>query len=194
MDCGISDSFSFVKIVLTTPNTIGPSVEALRKELHLQEEPIWIPVQSRSDSKPADCFCDVKHQIAEFGGSAIYGWQIWEWPRIMIEAEFHAVWNSPDEEILDVSVKPDGENRILFLPDPNRTYEGRQIDNVRVALWKNNLVHAFIGTSKQIFEVREKGRISETEFRVNADEIELLIQRKLDIERRILGFPRAWPH
>lgn len=45
------------------------------------------------------------------------GWIIWEDPGLLVEAEFHVVWADPGGNLVDVTPKPDGEQRILFVRD-----------------------------------------------------------------------------
>jgi hypothetical protein len=163
--------------MLTTPKAIGESVTVLAEKFGLSEEPVWVPVRSR--------------QVAEFGGEIVYGWQIWEWPRIMVEGEFHAVWRSPTGELLDVSTKPDGETQILFIPDPTRRYEARQIDNCRLALWDHNLVHDFITLSERLHQIFDEGRISELASSIDAEEYTALELRRASIQKKLMSFPRA---
>ena len=73
-------------------------------------------------------------KVEKNGGGFQYGWQIWEWPDVMIEAEFHAVWNSPQGILIDITPKQIDTHKILFLPDANRTYEGKQVNNFRQPL------------------------------------------------------------
>ena len=40
-----------------------------------------------------------------------------------LEAVHHAVWHRPDNTLADVTPKVDGEQRILFLPDPARPFD-----------------------------------------------------------------------
>lgn len=61
------------------------------------------------------------------------GWLIWIMPGVMmIEAEFHSVWVSPTGEMIDITPKAQGENKILFLPDKKLKYKGFQINNMRL--------------------------------------------------------------
>lgn len=66
----------------------------------------------------------------------------------MIEAEFHANWISPGGEEMDITPKPNGISRILFLPDSARTYDYRRdhyrIDNIRRPLADDPLVTEYI--------------------------------------------------
>ena len=52
------------------------------------------------------------------GGNTGFGWTIWEWrARVFLNAEFHAVWVLPDNELIDITSKPEGEARITFVSD-----------------------------------------------------------------------------
>jgi hypothetical protein len=175
--------------MLTTPAEIGLAVAQLRERFALGEA-IWVPVRSRRDSVRQDCFKDVERQVAENGGEIIYGWQIWEWPRMMIEGEFHAVWRSPGGEIIDITIKPDGEERILFIPDPTRVYSGRQLDNIRLALWDYHLVHEYIAVLQQQYKMLDENRISEVQS-LATDEYMRIESRREAIVSRLMSFPRA---
>ena len=49
--------------------------------------------------------------------------------------------------MVDITPKPEGETRILFVPDPRRRYEGLAIDNVRMPLRDDLLIKHFIQMS-----------------------------------------------
>lgn len=108
------------------------------------------------------------------------GWQLWEWPHVLVEAEFHAVWVSPQGEMIDITPKAAGEIQILFVPDENLRYEGRAIDNVRQALRDDQVIRHFIRASEAIVKVLNKGeRASEYgHVSVPAHEIEPLTQAR----------------
>ncbi len=63
------------------------------------------------------CHANVLHCVRVHGGKRINGWLIWE-SAPFDDAEFHCVWENPEGELLDVTPRKDGEERILFLPDP----------------------------------------------------------------------------
>ena len=52
--------------------------------------------------------------------------------------------------MIDITPKPEGERRILFVPDPRRRYEGVTIDNVRMPLRDDLLIKHFIQMSEAI--------------------------------------------
>jgi hypothetical protein len=176
-------------LMMTTPAEIGDTVSLLTEQFGLADA-VWVPVRPRKDSVVQDCYKDVERQVAEFGGEIVYGWEVWEWPRIMIAAEFHAVWRSPTGELSDVTIKPDGEQQIVFIPDASRTYNARQIDNLRLALWDHNLVHEFIKVCEQLYRLRDDNRISEQAF-IDTNEHKRLKHRKDAIQLKLMSFPRA---
>jgi len=108
-----------------------------------------------------ECPSNVRRHIQSDGGDAITGWQIWEWVGLMIEAEFHQVWRSADGELRDVTPKVLPFPRILFVPDPRLTYDGRQINNIRRALTSDNRVREFIALADRIFAITNSGALAE---------------------------------
>src|SRR5205085_4684270 len=103
--------------MMTAPKEIGESVSLLTERFGLSDA-VWVPVRPRKDSVVLqNCYKDVERQVVEFGGEIAYGWEVWEWPRIIIEAEFHAVWRSPEGDLTDVTSKADGEQAIVFISD-----------------------------------------------------------------------------
>ncbi|WP_146198754.1 hypothetical protein [Pararcticibacter amylolyticus] len=51
-----------------------------------------------------ECFDNVAAKIFRDGGKMIVRWQLWQHP-FMLEAEYHAVWRSPDGSIVDITPK-----------------------------------------------------------------------------------------
>ena len=140
-----------------TPRKITPTVQEFCREVVTDGEPIYLEVTPSGREIPLDCFTNVEKQIARHGGTPQYGWRIWEWPYTMIEAEFHAVWRTPDGALVDITPAPMGITTILFLPDSTRAYEGRQVNSVRKSLTKSELMDEFIQLSDEQFEILNKG-------------------------------------
>jgi hypothetical protein len=136
--------------MMTTPKRITTNVLHLCKKIGNVDKPAFIDVRSRSDSQPSNCFVDVDLQVLNFGGSAQHGWLIWEFPGILIEGEFHAVWRQTDNSMLDVSIKPDGETQVLFAPDPVRMFDNRRVPNIRMAIGNEPRIKQLIKISEEI--------------------------------------------
>lgn len=133
----------------TTPALVTQHIERLCDRLGLASKPEFIRVISRADSGDRDCFNDVLQQVSEQGGKIVYGWQFWEWPKVFVEAEFHAVWERPDGALIDVQHKPDGERAILFVRDDKRVFDGNQVDNERLAISLDWTVSEWLGKRAQ---------------------------------------------
>lgn len=135
--------------MLSTPLRITADIRRLSRRIGGVEEPVFVPVRSRADSKLDDCFMDVHRQVEQLGGAIQHGWTIWEWPGIFAEAEFHAVWCSPEGELVDVAAKRHEETTILLTPDPTRVFKERRVPNVRFAISRDPRV-------KQFFELHDR--------------------------------------
>ena len=138
--------------MMTTPSAITPQILALSERLGKGLVPEFVQVDTHSNAIENDCFIDVAKKCESNGGESVIGWQIWELPGILIEAEFHAVWRSPSGKLQDVSHKRNRETSILFVADPSRTYAGIRLDNVRVAICSEPLVHEFIRACENLHQ------------------------------------------
>jgi hypothetical protein len=79
-------------------------------------DPVLLPFTDLS-GRARQCHMNVLHRVRTHGGKRRNGWLIWE-SAMFAEASFHCVWESPDGELVDLTPRDDGEEHILFLPDP----------------------------------------------------------------------------
>ena len=49
----------------------------------------------------------------------LLGWRLWEWPSVLVEAEFHAVWRMKDGNLQDPTPNQWKEPKIRFVHDSN---------------------------------------------------------------------------
>ena len=100
----------------TTPEIITPEVQSFAAETG------WGGNTGCSRLRPVRlygwCSDGVAEKIRVEGGSIVFGWTIWEWADVLLTAEFHAVWKSPDGVLFDITPKPHGEKTIIFVPKP----------------------------------------------------------------------------
>jgi hypothetical protein len=116
--------------------------------------PILMAVAPRPDCEPLDCFFNVRRQVEKFGGEIRFGWSIWEWPRVYLEAEHHAVYDPGDgSPWVDVTPAPDRESYRLFLPDEAATYDfdrpGLRRDNIRKAISADPAIKEYFALSEE---------------------------------------------
>jgi hypothetical protein len=99
----------------TTPDTITEAIDKFARSLG--GKPEFVPVQQDQYGLFGWCSDGVLEKVKHDGGEIRFGWTIWEWPKIFLTAEFHAVWLSPQQQLIDITPKPQGESRILFVAD-----------------------------------------------------------------------------
>lgn len=141
----------------TTPRELTASILNFCSSISRDSTPIYLPVPSSgSEDEYQNCFENAEKKVQEHGGKQILGWIIWIFPNIMMEAEAHAVWQTPDGNLVDITPQRDGEREVLFLEDSSLHYEGIPIRNIRAALTKSPLALEFIAICNQINELQQK--------------------------------------
>ena len=145
---------------------ISKVVKTFQRSIPGTTPPVYVPLRPRADSIENDCFENVRRQIAEAGGSIVHGWRIYDCPGLFLEAEFHAVWKAPDGSLLDVSLPPEeGTERIVFFPDPTRTFQGEPVLSRRWPLVRmRELGEYFKATDGHQLALRESARRNGVKF------------------------------
>jgi hypothetical protein len=141
------------------PKLVKPYVISFCRSIVKNPEPLYVPVRPLRRAPADECFRILPKHIASYGGDQVTGWTIWEWPRVLIEAEFHCIWRQPEGELLDITPKSVPVPRILFLPDPNRKYRGRQIDNFRKPLDHDPAIKRFLAS--RIHQAFNEGELAD---------------------------------
>jgi len=141
------------------PTTIDENVNALVRKLGLPGPPQFVPVQTTPTSIVADCFANVDTQVAGSGGAKVYGWKLWLFPDVWVAAEFHAVWRSPQGQLIDVTPSSSGST-ILFVSDPTRTYNGRTLNNVHHLISKKPIVAMYVELADLRTNFQESRRVN----------------------------------
>jgi hypothetical protein len=147
----------FKKISTSTPKTTSKAEKDLRRELSPGQRPIIVKVVPEPGAVTGECFHNVRSKVARDGGEILYGWTIWEWPQVFIEAEHHAVWTN-GEELVDVTLPFSGERRTMFLPDPSRAYDyetKKRLLNVKRSLGVIPAAQRWIDASHRLQEFIE---------------------------------------
>jgi hypothetical protein len=119
-----------------------------------------------------ECFPNASAKVALDGGSIVYGWAIWEWARVFIEAEHHAVWEK-DGVFTDVTPHANGETTILFLPDRTREYDfgsEKRLLNVKRSLGQLASVKHWIAATDVFHHTIEAHSVGR-EIRINRDRL-----------------------
>jgi hypothetical protein len=166
------------------PGIHDKEVVRITKKIGVGTDPVYLDSIPEPYAQVSMCFPAVEEKVSRDGGNRVIGWEIWK-TEILIEAQFHAVWSSPKDELIDITPKPFDVSQILFLPDPNARYVGAQVDSVRINITENRMVDDLITVSETIFRITNKGeRAFEYEVRLRgteADEYQFLVETKAGI-------------
>lgn len=141
---------------MNPPSTLSYEVSDFCSDVSFQQKPFYVSVEPKPYCKMDCCFENVGRVVKECGGEIVYGWQIWLWEGVLIEAEFHAVWRTEGGEYVDITPKDLDYANILFLPDARMLYDGSRVDNIRKNLSNLKLVDMYIEIAKSIFLVKNK--------------------------------------
>ncbi|WP_426330135.1 hypothetical protein [Pedobacter sp. R-06] len=104
---------------------------------------IMVPVQPENDAQLNNCFQNVAKKVAESGGSVCYGWAVLPQTH-MLEAEKHAIWQSPEGEYIDITPRSFPVSVMQFLIDDEFQYKGQIVGNIRINVSGNKVVDDWI--------------------------------------------------
>jgi hypothetical protein len=143
------------------PIRVTENIRTVCAELDDTGEPFFVDVSLEHYAERVKCVQNVHSKIDTDGGRIGFGWAIWESPGIVIQAQYHAVWISPEGEYLDITPKSFHADRILFLPDTKGKYNdgsrfNKRFDNARWPLSNDPLVSEFVEICETIFDFEEK--------------------------------------
>lgn len=139
-----------------TPRALTRTIANFCRNIEPDRQPVSIPVVPHYRAKLCDCFANTEHKIQVAGGSKQYGWIIWEWAGVLIEAEFHSVWVSPEGNLVDVTPHVNGATRIVFLPDSKRVWDRKTVPNVIQPLRADPLIRELLEVVRGINRLREE--------------------------------------
>jgi hypothetical protein len=140
---------------------ITPTLTSIVKSFCLdivpEVEPIYVDVKPESEMEKNQCFPNVNKYIVYHDGSIVYGWSIWIFPTLFIEAEFHGIWSSPKGTLIDITPKEYPTKKILFLKDADLIFDGRQRKNRRKALQVNHVILGYLEAFDREYELKNRG-------------------------------------
>ncbi len=175
------------EIKTTTPSSITDDVINLCKDFGEVSKLQYVNVIPEQEATISNCFPNVKDTVIRKGGSQIYGWAIWKWANILIEAEAHSVWKRPDGKLIDVTPHQGGEKSILFIEDMSMDYKGNIVKSRRKALTASPLVEEYIKLAEEKEDIiyRTTGDIVSLPTSLLRRMYELSIIFKTKVERNV---------
>ena len=131
---------------IVTPNSIDDRTANFANSLSPKQLPVYVAVRAVAGARANDCHQNVPIQVKNRGGKAVYGWTLWQFPKLFLTAEFHCCWQSPEGELIDIT--PKNDKRILFVPDLSRKFEGKLIPSVYRQLHPHRTIAEYIEAEK----------------------------------------------
>lgn len=176
----------------TTPVEISEAIIKFCAQIDPTQTPAFIRPKPDPKAVLHECYANVRRKIKNHGGSMQLGWLIWETPGIMLEGMSHAVWRSPQDELVDVTPQMDGEAQLLFLPDSSATIQneyGNVIASRRMPLVDDPVVHEFIRLSEE-----KDALFAKTQGTVFKDKVQAIEIKKAHVLRKLaLKYPGKVP-
>ena len=171
------------------PRSLLPHVLAFCESVAPGSTPSYVAVTPGPDDEPLACMPNVRRRIASDGGEEVLGWKIWEWYGVMIEAELHMLWRSPDGVLTDITPNVQDFGQVLFLPDATRVYTDQQVNNLRRPLISNPKIPEFIAAADESFAIQNEGdRATQFEISLSMGELQklrLIEMRKMQLAVQI---------
>lgn len=143
------------------PLQISDEIVALCESIASASSPVFVPIKPAPTAEADECFNVVGTRVKNNGGQMILGWQIWETPGVILEAEFHAVWQHPKGKWLDLTPKRVKTHQTLFLPDPGKQYDGRQVRPVLRPLTELTELRDWMSACDAYFKFLNRGARAE---------------------------------
>lgn len=136
------------------PITADKDILTLCQKITPDSEPVLVRILPWNKAHPQECYKNVERYTIEYGGQRLLGWRLLRWANIMVEAEAHAVWQSPDGELIDIT--PYEQSEALFLYDPTLQFKGYSIPNRRMQLTSSPLISEFINIKDFLENLQSK--------------------------------------
>lgn len=174
-----------MKNMATTPSKLTEAVSQFCRSIVADGQPIMVPVRPVQGGQFLKCHSNVALKIEAESGTCQYGWLIWEESGKYLEAEFHAVWRSPEGELLCVTPHRDGETAVLFLPDSAAVYTGVSVPSRRLSLTADPAVRRMLEVSDAMDQLKVKYADKDGNARIPVEELEPLVREFQRLKGRV---------
>jgi hypothetical protein len=88
-----------------------------------QTQAVTVPVAPAPNAQRLKCFYNVRDACAKSSGDIAFGWAIWTWPSVNIEAIHHAVWRQPSGTLVDITPPELTVPGITFIEDAGVAFD-----------------------------------------------------------------------
>ncbi len=173
---------------MIVPNCKSYSFDRFMGKFFPEKKVLNISHRPKSKYLPNDCYENVKKHISQNGGDIVYGWSIWEWPQVFIEAFHHALWKNPKGRLIDIS--PDDTTLFpyrLFVEEPDAIFadEMPRYQNKRMLLNDDPLIGEFITTCEEFDKALAQINPGQYGYVTETPELMLIRLKRDNLQREI---------
>lgn len=120
--------------ISTTPEKFSLAIKLFLKKIDIKGTPRLLPYTERNAGYSAgNCLTNCAAEAQSTNDKVVFGWTIWENRSAMeLVAEFQGVM-LVNGVLVDITPRVDGEEKIMFIPDP--TKRARQIGPDQWETW-----------------------------------------------------------
>jgi len=113
----------------------------------------YVSRQLKDDCEAGNCFTNIQKYKELFGGNLLMGWAISVRKNLYIECEAHAVWQTPDDQILDLT-PPSHEDGVLTLFSHQKDMPVVKTPSKYIPITQSELVQEYITLRNQFEQIR----------------------------------------
>lgn len=170
------------------PQKTMKKISELCLEIGKHGTPIYIPSIPEDKIERHDCTRAVKQKIVRDGGEARFGWLIWQWANIVLEASAYIVWKDETGNLFDVTPKETKYESVLFIPAS--VCDGVKLMNKRIPITDSALIKELVEISDKCETVLQKSTCTSQvdkevlgnilSYKKRKDEIMRIVSRKAE--------------
>lgn len=180
-----------------TPAELSRTLAALVESLVPGAKPVYADSAPREGERSTDSFAVVARQVAAEQGEAVPGWVLRELPGVYVEAEFCALWRSPEGELRDVVPRETRTRRVMFLADPLRATAATPLPSVRRAVVNDPVLLQYLATfdgEAELFARGERDPDTGAQSLSPADTpaYERLMAQRMPLHQKVLPLYAEW--
>jgi hypothetical protein len=129
-------------------------MERLLRIINSKHKPVLLPLRVEPYSTQSNCFFNVEEKISRDRGKMIFGWSLHG--GLFLQAEMHAVWESPTGELIDITPPLDNIPHAPFIRiDSGFDYNTKRIDNIRINVSGNSILDDVIRLHNLLFKIEQ---------------------------------------
>jgi len=102
------------------PADVSSELKTFSSQIGASSDVHSVPIQQFDHMRPGQCFNNCICAAALLGGKVLYGWSYHQFHDLFLVAEFHAVWQAPDRQLIDVTPPLASRVTTTFAHDPVR--------------------------------------------------------------------------